>query len=86
PYTSSEKIREIAVRVQTSISFHRSGVASGEDMRFGMSIGQARLKEDGVTLEELLDEAERRLHVNKAGHNSFQNFATGDAMIPAFND
>jgi diguanylate cyclase (GGDEF)-like protein len=80
--TSSEKIREIAIRVQTSISFHRSSVAGAETMRFGISIGQARLKEDGVTLEELIDEAERRLHANKAGQDSFQKFAnTGDVMM-----
>nr|MDQ2938349.1 sensor domain-containing diguanylate cyclase [Acidobacteriota bacterium] len=80
--TAAETIREIAVRVQTSISFHRSAVVNDPETRFGISIGQARLKEDGVTLEELLDEAERRLHANKAGHESFQKFAnTSEVMM-----
>jgi predicted signal transduction protein with EAL and GGDEF domain len=44
-------------------------------MRLGVSIGQARLKEDGQTLEQLLEAAETRLQADKAARRSFSQWA-----------
>jgi diguanylate cyclase (GGDEF)-like protein len=81
----AEKISEIAVRIQTSVSFHHSEVAGAEDIPLSISIGQAQLKRDGETLEELLEEAERRLRSDKAAHRSFKQFAGAsgaDVAVP----
>ncbi|MCA1591975.1 MAG: diguanylate cyclase [Acidobacteria bacterium] len=69
-----EKISEIAVRIQTSVSYHRPGVAGAEDVPLGISIGQAQLRRDGETLEELLEKAERRLQADQSAHKSFRQF------------
>ncbi len=73
-----EMICEIAVRIQMSVSSHCSAAAVAEGIHVGLSIGQAQLKRDGETLEELLEEAERRLQADKAAHNSFKQFGDTD--------
>ncbi|HVF57747.1 MAG TPA: HD domain-containing phosphohydrolase [Pyrinomonadaceae bacterium] len=73
--TAPETLSEIAVRIQTTLSFHRSAIDGVADVPLGISIGRAQLGEDGETLEELLEEAERRLSADKAAHHSFEQFS-----------
>ncbi|MGB8508451.1 MAG: HD domain-containing phosphohydrolase [Pyrinomonadaceae bacterium] len=74
-----ERISEIVVRIQTSISFYRPDVAGAEAITLGISIGQARFRHDGETLEALLEVADRRLRADKSAHDSFNQFA--DAKV-----
>ncbi len=64
--TPMETVSEIAVRIQTAVAEHLPVVLEGSNLRLGVSIGQARLGEDGRTLEQLLEAAETRLQSDKA--------------------
>jgi diguanylate cyclase (GGDEF)-like protein/putative nucleotidyltransferase with HDIG domain len=65
-----EVVSEITVRLQTNLSLYHSAVQGAETLSHNLSIGQARLKHDGETLEELMDIAEKRLQADKAAHRS----------------
>jgi diguanylate cyclase (GGDEF)-like protein len=73
--TSPEVVSEIAVRVQACMSGTHSAVTGAKRVSFDVSIGQARLSEDGETLDELLAAVERRMQADKAAHRSFSQFA-----------
>ncbi len=77
--TSPEVVGEIAVRVQACMAGHYSSVTGAERVAFDVSVGQARLVEDGDTLDELLVAAERRLQADKSAHRSFSQFARRSA-------
>lgn len=73
--TSPEVVGEIAVRVQTCMAGHLSSVPGAERLALDVSVGHARLAEDGDTLDGLLEAAERRLRADKAAHRSLTQFA-----------
>lgn len=72
---SPETISEITVRIQTKIAMYQPAGWSAEACELGISIGQARFKQDGTTLEELLEASNKRLQSDKAAHHSFSQFA-----------
>lgn len=72
---SPETISEITVRIQTKIAMYQPAGWSAEACELGISIGQARFKQDGTTLEELLEASNKRLQSDKAARHSFSQFA-----------
>ncbi|MFN7930253.1 MAG: diguanylate cyclase [Blastocatellia bacterium] len=68
---SSETAAQISARLQSAVIEARSFLLSVDDAVFGLSLGQARLGEDGATIEELLNTAQLRLQADKAARHSF---------------
>ena len=57
-----------------------------ERVALDVTVGHARLDEDGDALDELLEAAERRLQADKAAHRSFSRFArSGGAVTHRYN-
>ncbi|HEX6625542.1 MAG TPA: HD domain-containing phosphohydrolase [Pyrinomonadaceae bacterium] len=85
--TSPEVVGEIAVRVQSCMAGHYSAVPGAERVALDVTVGHARLDEDGDALDELLEAAERRLQADKAAHRSFSQFARsgGAALTHRYN-
>src|SRR5256714_1589889 len=73
--TPPEIISEIVVRIQTSVVLSSFTSATNESVTLGVSIGQARLRQDGDSLEDLLEVTERRLRADKAARTSLRLFA-----------
>jgi diguanylate cyclase (GGDEF)-like protein/putative nucleotidyltransferase with HDIG domain len=76
--TPPETIRDIAVRIQANVADYQPTLRGAETIPLSISLGQARLKHDGMTLEELLEGAERRLLADKAARRSLAEFAGAD--------
>ena len=79
--TPADTISEIAVRIQTTVTEYCPRVLEGSGLRLGVSIGQARIGEDGQTLEQLLEAAEIRLQADKAARRSLNQWATANAIF-----
>lgn len=65
---------EMAVRVQSALYDYHPQILGDTDLRLTVSIGQAQLAEDGNTLDELIEVAERRLTVDKAARHALSEF------------
>ena len=76
--TPTETISEIAVRIQAAVDKHHPVVLEGSGLRLGVSIGQARMGEDGRSLEQLLEAAEARLQSDKAARRSLNQWAAAN--------
>ncbi len=68
---SPETASQISARIQSAIIEGRSFLLSVDDVVFGISLGHARLVEDGETIDQLLDAAQIRLQADKAARHSF---------------
>jgi diguanylate cyclase (GGDEF)-like protein/putative nucleotidyltransferase with HDIG domain len=71
---TSEVTGEVAVRLQSSLYQYQPEILSETDIRLTVSLGQAQIGQDGYTLEELIEVAERRLIADKAARHSFSEF------------
>ncbi len=81
--TPMETISEIAVRIQAAVAEHHPVVLEGSGLRLGVSIGQARLGQDGRALEQLLEAAQARLQADKAARRSLNQWAVANSASKA---
>jgi diguanylate cyclase (GGDEF)-like protein/putative nucleotidyltransferase with HDIG domain len=67
---SSAQVKEITARIRAAVEQHQPGVPIGNGITLSISIGQARLGNDGVTLGAILDAAEARLQSDKSARRA----------------
>ena len=84
--TPPEIITEIAVRIQTALASKDSSAPGAQRITIGVSIGQARLRDDGETLEQLLAVAEKRLEADKAARQSLSQFDPAKYIQTRYSD
>jgi diguanylate cyclase (GGDEF)-like protein/putative nucleotidyltransferase with HDIG domain len=69
-----EAIADVAVRIQSTLFDFQPAVLAATDMKLRISIGQAHQAQDGYTLDELIEVAERRLLSDKAARRALNEF------------
>jgi diguanylate cyclase (GGDEF)-like protein/putative nucleotidyltransferase with HDIG domain len=69
-----EAIADVAVRIQSTLFDFQPAVLAATDMKLRISIGQAHQAQDGYSLDELIEVAERRLLSDKAARRSLNEF------------
>jgi diguanylate cyclase (GGDEF)-like protein/putative nucleotidyltransferase with HDIG domain len=74
--TMLESVGDVAVRIQASLFDFQPEILEATDVKLRISIGQAHQGQDGYTLDELVEAAERRLSVDKAARRSLSEFET----------
>ena len=72
--TPPETIGEISVRIQMHDALREIISLGADAASLTVSVGQARLGNDGNSLEELLEAADRRLQADKAAQRSLSDF------------
>lgn len=68
--TPVEMVVEVVARIQSAIIECRSILLSPDEAMLGISIGQAKMYEDGETLDKLLEIAQIRLQADRAARHS----------------
>ena len=71
---SHETATQIGTRIQSALIERRSFLLSVDDAVVGISVGQARLGEDGEDLERLLEVCQMRLQADRVARHTFTNF------------
>jgi diguanylate cyclase (GGDEF)-like protein len=69
-----EAIADVAVRIQSTLFDFQPAVLVATDMKLRISIGQAHQRQDGYSLDELIEVAERRLLADKAARRALNDF------------
>lgn len=69
-----EAIADVAVRIQSTLFDFQPAVLAETDMKLRLSIGQAHQRQDGYSLDELIEVAERRLLSDKAARRALNEF------------